>query len=369
MKHLLRFLPVLLVPALASASSVWKGDFETGDISQWDRKQTVAADRLQVQTAIVREGKYALKTTVRQGDDPINASGNRNELLYMSLEPAGTELYYKWSTYFPASFPRSSTWQVFAQWHHMGPNGSPPLEFFIIDDEMRMRAGGVSGPIVWRAPLERDRWHDFVLRVKWSPNAKVGFVELYKDGKLAVPKRFVATQFSGDVNYLKLGLYRNDSISQVGVVYHDGFEVATTLEDVMPAPQPAPEEPEPVIVAEPTPEPTPTEQPSTEQPSTEQPSNEQPEPSMPSEVEPGPVLTAPSDSAPTYTPEPDNTVLPGGDTGSPTDGQDLGRGPSGCGASATGGMPVMAAVLALVAVMLVRRRRALAPARARSSKR
>lgn len=349
MKHLLRFVPVLLVPALASASSVWKGDFETGDISQWDRKQTVAADRLLVQSDLVREGQYALKVTVRKGDDPINASGNRNELLYMGLEPSGSEYYYKWSTYFPASFPRVDTWQVFAQWHHLGLNGSPPLEFFIIDDEMRMRAGGSSGPVVWREPMQRDRWHDFVLHVKWSADPKVGFVELYKDGELVLPKRFVATQFKGDTNYLKLGLYRNDTISPVGVLYHDGFEVATTLEDVMPAPQPAPQEP-PVVVAEPTPDTSPAPQPTPDAPST------------PSQVEPGPVLTAPANPTPPFTPEPDNTVLPGGDLGSPTDGEDLGRGPSGCGASATGGMPVMAAILALVAVLFARRRRALAPA-------
>lgn len=343
MKHLLRFLPVLFVPAMASASSVWKGDFETGNLSQWDRQQVVAADRLQVQSDVVREGNHALKVTVKKGDDPINASGNRNELLYMGLEPAGTENYYKWSTFFPASFPRANTWQVFVQWHHLGLNGSPPLEFFIIDDEMRMRAGGVSGPIVWREPMQRDRWHDFVLHVKWSPDPKVGFVELYKDGELVVPRRYVATQFKGDVNYLKMGLYRNDTISPVGVLYHDGFEVATTLEDVMPAPQPAPEE-EPPVVAEPTPE-------------------EQPAPSTPDGQTPVSIIT-PGDPAPEYTSEPDSSVLPGGDLGSPTDGQDLGQGPSGCGASATGGTPVVAAVLALSAVVLARRRRALAPARA-----
>ena len=125
-----------------------------------------------------------------------------------------------------------------------------------------MRAGGSAGKVLWHAPLKRGAWNDFVLHVKWSSNPKVGFVELYKDGQLAVPKRFVTTQFKGDTNYLKLGLYRNDTISPTGVIYHDGFQVATTLEDVMPAAQPAPQE-QPPVVSEPTPGPTPTpEQPS-----------------------------------------------------------------------------------------------------------
>ncbi len=74
------------------------------------------------------------------------------------------------------------------------------------------------------------------MRVKWSSDAKVGFVELYKDGKLTVPKTMAATQFGREKNYLKLGLYRDSSISQVGVVYHDGFTIGTKLADVMPAP-------------------------------------------------------------------------------------------------------------------------------------
>jgi Polysaccharide lyase len=135
LKRLLKLAPfALLLPTLASASVVWKGDFETGNLSQWDREQSVSSSRLQVVSAPAREGRYALKAIVRQGDDPINASGNRNEVLYLGREASGSEYFYKWSTLFPSSFPRSSTWQVFTQWHHDGDGGSPPLEFFIIDD-------------------------------------------------------------------------------------------------------------------------------------------------------------------------------------------------------------------------------------------
>ena len=84
------------------------------------------------------------------------------------------------------------------------------------------------------APLKRGAWNDFVLHVKWSSNPKVGFVELYKDGQLVVPKTMVATQFGSETNYLKLGLYRDSSITQTASVYHDGFTMASSLADVMP---------------------------------------------------------------------------------------------------------------------------------------
>jgi len=312
---------LLVLPAVGAASTVWKGDFETGDLSQWTRALRVAPDRMQVVTSPVREGRYAMKVTVKQGDDPINASGNRNELVNITLEQPGSEYYYKWSTLFPASFPRSPRWQLFTQWHHDGCCGSPPLEFFVINDEMQMRAGGVSGPVLWRAPLERGHWQDFVLHVKWSSNPKVGFVELYHNGELVVPKYNVATQFPGDRNYLQFGLYRDASISQDGVIFHDGFTMATRLEDVLPQ-----SEPEPA----PAPQPAPVSQPA-----------------------PSPVV---------HNPNPEGTgtglpVLPGDDTQSGELAQD-GLPPGGCGASSTGGAPLFTlASLAMLALGGFARRR------------
>jgi uncharacterized protein (TIGR03382 family) len=341
----LKLLPLLLMPAVASASTLWKGDFETGTLSQWSKIQSVASDRLMVVTDVVREGRYALKTTVKKGDDPIGASGNRNELVYMSRETTGVEYFYKWSTLFPSSYPSSSKWQVFAQWHQDGCCGSPPLEFYVVGEEMRLRVGGSSGKVVWRAPLGRGSWHDFVVRVKWSSDPKVGFVELYKDGKLALPRTMAATQFGQEKNYLKLGLYRDASISQVGIVYHDGFTIGTKLEDVMP----------PVVVTQPVTAPAPA-------PVAETAPVPQAETQAPTVPTPAPLTeaTAPSSSV---EPKPAYSTLPEDPDGPPGD-VELGK-PQGCGASASGGMPLVAAVVLLGMALLTRRRHTLARAHAR----
>jgi hypothetical protein len=212
---------------------VWRGDFETGDHSQWTRTQMVSADRLAVVPSPVRQGRYALKATVRQGDDPIDSSGNRNELVKMTREPVGSEYYYRFNTMFAPDFPSVRTWQVFAQWHHEGCCGSPPVEFYVYGEEVRLNIGGDPGVIVWKAPLVRGQWQDYILRVKWSPDATVGFVELYHNGQLVLPKRNIATQFPGMLNYLKVGLYRSDTVTQTGVVYHDGWTMARELADVL----------------------------------------------------------------------------------------------------------------------------------------
>ncbi|HEX8703743.1 MAG TPA: polysaccharide lyase [Myxococcaceae bacterium] len=341
-------MPFLLMPTVASAATLWKGDFETGNLSQWSKLQSVSSDRLMVVRDVVREGRYALKVTVKKGDNPIRASGNRNELVYLSRETPGAEYFYKWSTLFPSNYPSSPRWQVFAQWHQDGCCGSPPLEFYVVGEEMRLRVGGNSGKVVWRMPLVRGTWHDFVMRVKWSSDAKVGFVEMYKDGKLVLPKTMAATQFGREKNYLKLGLYRDASITQVGVVYHDGFIMGTKLEDVMPPP-PAP------LVAQPAPVPA-------SPPVAEQVPVTQVEPQAPTSPMPEPVAEV-NEPAPVEK-QADYAALPEDPEGPPGD-VDLSQ-VEGCGASASGGMPLVAAVALLGMALLTQRRHALARARSRS---
>ncbi|HEX8437824.1 polysaccharide lyase [Archangium sp.] len=234
MGKLLVSLLAVLLPGLSWAGIIWKGDFETGDTSQYTSAQRVSADRLQVVTSPVLQGRHALKATVRQGDDPINASGNRNELIYQGREKEGSEYYYRWQVLFPADYPSAKAWQVFTQWHHNGCCGSPPVEFFVYGEEIRLTLTNSVTP--WQTKLVRGVWQDFVFHVKWSSDPNVGFVELWHNGRLVLAKSKHATMYAGDGIYLKLGLYRNDTVQPVGVVYHDGFVQATRLADVLPPP-------------------------------------------------------------------------------------------------------------------------------------
>lgn len=232
--------------AVADPSGVvWSADFERGDLGEWDGMQRVDNDRLQVVGAPVRSGRHAVRALVRQGDDPIDASGNRAELVKMTDEAPGSEYFYRWSTLFPKDFPSEKHWQLFTQWHQEADTGSPPVEFYAYGEEIRLNIGGDPGTLVWRAPLVRERWHDFVFHVRWSADAEVGFVELYYDGRLVLPRRQIATQFTGMRNYLKVGLYRDEAVEPDGVVYHDGWVMGRTLASVWPSgPVTAPRPPE-----------------------------------------------------------------------------------------------------------------------------
>lgn len=232
----------LVYSAPAAAEVVWKGDFESDLLSQYSKLQTMGPDRLQLVDSPVREGSKALRVEVRKGDDPINASGNRNELVKFDGAAEGTEFYYAWSTLWPEDYPMTPNWQVFMQWHHSGNGGAPPVRFvlgcsaadcgepmpdtmfFIVNGKTQLKMG----------PITRGSWHDFVLHIKWSADPNVGFVELWYDGKLVLPKTQVRTMFSSaDTNYLKMGLYRDEAVSPTAVLYHDGLVQATTLEEAI----------------------------------------------------------------------------------------------------------------------------------------
>ena len=235
----------LLSPALVGAEVLWRGDFETGDTSQFDGAQSMGPDRLQVVTSPVRQGSHALRVEVRQGDDPINASGNRNELVKHDNAAEGRELYYGWSTLWPSDYPLTPTWQVFMQWHHPGSSGAPPVRFVLgcsaadcgapLTDQIFFIVNG--GNNMWtHRPLTLGQWHDFVLHIKWSADPAAGFVELWVDGEVVLPLTHVRTLFSStDVNYMKLGLYRDEATQPTAVLYHDGMVQATTLAEAQPA--------------------------------------------------------------------------------------------------------------------------------------
>jgi hypothetical protein len=230
--------PVLLLAALllssaAGARELWRADFEEG-LGPWTKVERVAVHRLQTVDTPVREGRRALRVEVRQGDDPIGASGHRAELVHVDGAPDGSERVYAWSTLFPSTFPRARTWQLFAQWHHTGLTGSPPVELFAYGDELRLRVGGERGRVLWRGPMRPGTWHDFALRVRWSADPGEGFVELFHGGERVLPLTRVATRYPGQGTYLKLGLYRDARVEETGVVFHDGVRVATRLEDVLP---------------------------------------------------------------------------------------------------------------------------------------
>ncbi len=222
--------PVAATPPAAPSTPAgvdWQGDFETGDISQWDMIQQVAPDRITISQDPVREGNYAARFEVRPGDN-IGDTPPRAELANHLDEQEGEERYYRWFTYFDPDFPTNrNAFITFTQWRAMDESDAY-TSFMVWGDRIELRRDGTR----WSTPLVRGEWQEFIYHVKWSPDPDVGFIELWHNGQLVMPKVYVETMAGspGDAvpNYVKQGLYRADELP-TGVVYHDGFTAGDSL--------------------------------------------------------------------------------------------------------------------------------------------
>jgi hypothetical protein len=222
-------------PETTSTSLPWHGDFETGDLSQWETWQEVAPDRITVTQNPVRQGSYAARFEVKPGDN-IGDTPTRAELATDLHEQEGEERYYRWYTYFPESFPTNypNSFITFTQWRAKDESDSYS-SFMVWGNQIELRHDGTR----WATTLTKGVWHKFVYHVKWSPDPNVGFNELWYDDELVVPKVRTSTRAGSPGaavgNYVKQGLYKSDDIP-TAVLYQDGFTAGTSFAEVNDAP-------------------------------------------------------------------------------------------------------------------------------------
>lgn len=177
---------------------LWSGDVETGDLSQFLETpwNTVGGPPPKIVQDPVRSGRYAVELALdgRTAPDDGICCGSRNE-----IEPRfrdmveGEDLWFAFSTYLDANFPTYyPEWQVIMQFKQ-NFDGSPPLELSVADREFRIE-GGYGHPDGSRQFIEpvgnadTGRWIDWIMHVKFSPDPAVGYVEVWRDGVLVLPR-------------------------------------------------------------------------------------------------------------------------------------------------------------------------------------
>lgn len=171
------------------------GNWDTGDASQWDGITAHnVAEQFSVVTSPVRQGTHAARFMVRPGDkvqkaDGTFTSGERAEatLWNYQRETLNDEFYYGWSTYFPEDWTEPKQWGIFMQWHAHTPI-APPVALSARANSVRVNVS--SGNIVNAYPTEFERtytiltdlnkgqWNDFIVRIKFRPDA-TGILEVW----------------------------------------------------------------------------------------------------------------------------------------------------------------------------------------------
>lgn len=219
------------------ANLLFDAGFEDG-LGDWGTHDGGSID---IVDSPVREGGNAVRLTAQDG-----GGGNaRTQLDGPVLFDEGDEAYVGWSTYFPTDLPEIPGWFVFFEFHGRPHNGSPLPGTFGLDDGgdqlsySRSEQYGYDTP--WSAPLQKGRWTDFVLRVKFSKSEDVGFVELWVDGRKQSfdgGERLYQSTIMSDQNDglypIATNYFEGGSVGEDVTLYHDAIRVAGTYDDAAP---------------------------------------------------------------------------------------------------------------------------------------
>jgi hypothetical protein len=220
-------------------STMDRGDFETGDLSQWRERQCLD-ERIGVGSSdpAAAEGSHYARLEVRDGDVEPQTGSERCELVGPSL-PFDKERWFRQAIYVPSAADPPDSWQIMSQWYS-NYGGSPPLALFH-DTGLPMRWSlrhGDSSRVYWRSKkLARDQWHEIVVGVYLSQSPSRGWVEVWLDGKRQKLKNGKARMYGqtrgATRGSFKTGIYRSPDSKATSIEYVDDYSVGPSRESVM----------------------------------------------------------------------------------------------------------------------------------------
>ncbi|MBN8733201.1 MAG: polysaccharide lyase [Acidobacteria bacterium] len=219
--------------------------FEDGATTGWRTSKLAQPYSGTVVSEPVRSGKYAMRFELRAGDSP-GGDGIRAELKEQHLVPLRREIWYSFSTFIPASFPRWKDNSVISQWKGSTDEGeyddrSPILAHRYWDHALVIDIRHSSTPLqqgndgerstLLRIPnFPRGVWHDFRYRIVWAHDE--GEIDCWLNGKQVIRYRGPAGYNDTRGPYFKLGLYHHNGGNEPFVIYHDEYKRGFRREDV-----------------------------------------------------------------------------------------------------------------------------------------
>jgi hypothetical protein len=260
----------------AGVSTVqFSGDWETGNVSQWNWGVQCANYGLASGGGIARGSLYVIDSPVSQGiygsrfDLPASSDRTACEVLRKRTLNLGADEYYGMDIRFPTDWqePSSYHWgMAVGQFNYQGIWG-PPLGLFAHRDHVKlvMQSGwcrdvyssnpgctyssGIGGnvPITYAIPTSRfsaGTWHQLVLHVRWT-NTTTGVLEVWhrRRGESTWVKTVNQTGYptvqwkdgynpnTADVTTDKIGAYRGPA-SFATSIWHDAFIIGNSFDTV-----------------------------------------------------------------------------------------------------------------------------------------
>jgi hypothetical protein len=223
---------VALIPALAacgSATVYLSGDFEAGDLSEWEEVQALE-DRLEV-VEEDDDGNGVGRFEVREGDEEPATGSQRAEVISGLEYEQGDIRYFRILTRVESwdDGHWGMIWQI-----HDDSLGSPPIALQVLGDdsgETLTLESGEGDDVYWETDLPENEWFEVVVRVEFGPE---GSLEVWFDGEHQEMANGETSMDGVDTlgeppGYDKLGIYRSHEATETAVVFHDGYRVTDEL--------------------------------------------------------------------------------------------------------------------------------------------
>lgn len=217
--------PTPSAAAEVHGTELWRGDFDTGDTSQYD------VEAAKDYSITVQDGGPGHPTAgrfeVRDGDTPVD-TGERAEAKPPNFTDVseGDERWYSFSIMFDKSFTVSQRFCIPMQWHPANADGTaaegdPPLSLQCgPGDKLNLNLHDET--FIPIGTLDRGVWHSYLLHVKFSQDPRVAFYEVSRDGKPVVPKTSPKKpNLVGPRLYTKIGIYRHPINTSTQIVWFD----------------------------------------------------------------------------------------------------------------------------------------------------
>ncbi len=203
----------------------WRGDFETGDLSQWS--YLLNPRGLSVVASPVAEGRHAARVEITAADLWPNGL-NRVEL--QEKPPRATfaeraRSCFGWRFFLPAALSEAR--------HQIGYFESYPSYRQIMSVEVRGQAIAFvtrlpADHVLWSAPgaATPDVWHQLAICARWSADAATGSVDVWFDRRPVVLHGAARTLWNGDANQIQIGILRDVPAAPEIMFLDDAFEDA-----------------------------------------------------------------------------------------------------------------------------------------------
>lgn len=225
---------VLLAPAVLAQPLIWRGNMESGDLSQWHYLANPAG--ISVVEDCVYDGEYAARIAI-DGSEQFLWNGredlNRSELNYRPASTGeGEDTYFGWSFYLPAALADArhelGYWESADSWQQQ-------MRFNIEGETFSFQLSS-AGERFWEVPgfATPGVWRDVAMHIHWSSDADKGFVEVWLDGE-SMGKTPMATRVNDtDPMFTQMGILR-DRREETEVIYIDNAREGETIEAVLQA--------------------------------------------------------------------------------------------------------------------------------------